>query len=86
MIVRKNVNHIDETKLDIHESMCFITMLRVEKERHLLESDNAHQKELTFSFGNDNLRSTFWKMQKENHIIDAMKIQQCIDYLNHKWS
>ena len=58
-------------------------MLIIEKERHLKEYNSAFFNQLAYK--QDAIEFSFWKMQKENHQIDAMKIQQCIDYLKRKF-
>jgi predicted sugar kinase len=83
IIRKKENNHIDETKLNKKETQVFISMLMKEKVRHINETKIAEFKEWLYE--TQKLKSTFWKLQKENHIIDSMKIQKCIDYLVNKF-
>lgn len=82
MIVLKENNHIDETKLDRNQSILFIELLKVELLRHKCQVHICHEK-MYYDVGKIN--SIFWKCQKENHQIDCDKIEKCIYYLVRKW-
>ena len=82
MIVLKENNHIDETKLNRNESKKFIQLLKIELSRHEVQVFQCIGK-MYYDVGYIN--SIFWKCQKENHKIDYKKIEKCIDYLTTKW-
>lgn len=82
MIILKNNNHIDETKLNKNESVIFINLLKKEMLRHKCEMHRAYE-QMYYDVGYIN--SIFWKCQMENHLQDLNKIQICINYLMQKW-
>ena len=83
MIILKKNNHIDETKLDRNESIVFIQLLKIEMIRHKCQIYSCQEK-MYYDIGYIN--SIFWNCQKENHKVDCIKIEKCINYLNIKWS
>ena len=82
MIVLKENNHIDETKLNKDESIIFIYILKKELIGHKCEMQKAHE-QMYYDVGY--LNSIFWKCQNENHKLDVEKIDACIYYLIRKW-
>lgn len=84
--LKKDINHIDETKLNPYESMLFIQMLELEYYRHLHSKNYAYLMYRNAKFNNDKLTQIFYKCQYLNHIDDINNIMKCILNLNKKFN
>lgn len=84
--LKKDINHIDETKLNAYESLLFIQMLESEYHRHRHSRDFAYLMYRNAQINGDNLTEIFYKCQNINHSKDMINIKKCILYLNKKFN
>lgn len=83
LIVKKELNHLDETKLDKYESILFLQCLKDEKERH--EQAKKYALWTAYLHHDNNVIKKFYTLQAVNHVKDLEMIEYTIVYLINKW-
>lgn len=83
--LKKGINHIDECKLNLSESITFLKMLESEYYRHVHSRNYAYLMYKNAIIYKDKITEIFYRCQYENHINDINSIVDCILYLNRKF-
>lgn len=83
MIVEKQDNMIDETKLDKFESIVFIDCLKDELQRH---KDTHHECVwIAYLYHHVPVKEKFYTLGAIRHLQDIEMIEKSINYLIKKW-
>lgn len=83
LVIKKDLNHIDETKLNKYESILFLDCLKEEKVRH--EQAKKYAIWMAYLHHDNKVISEFHRLQAINHVVDIEMIDKTIDYLIGKW-
>lgn len=83
LIIKKDLNHLDETKLNKYESILFLECLKEEKARHI--QAKKYMVWMAYLHHDNKVVSEFWRLGAINHTIDIEMIDKTMDYLIGKW-
>lgn len=83
LVIKKNMNHLDETKLNKYESILFLECFKEEKVRH--EQAKKYMVWMAYLHHDSKVISEFWRLGAINHAIDLEMIVKTMDYLIAKW-
>lgn len=83
LVIKKDLNHIDETKLDKYESILFLECLKEEKVRH--EQAKKYAVWMAYLHHDNKVISEFYRLQAINHLKDLNMISHTMVYLINKW-
>lgn len=83
LVIKKDLNHIDETKLNKYESILFLECLKEEKSRH--DQAKKYAVWMAYLHHDNKVISKFHTLQATNHLIDIDMIVSTMNYLIKKW-
>lgn len=83
IVIKKELNHIDETKLNKYESILFLECLKDEKLRH--EQAKKYSEWIAYLHHDNKVITQFHTLQAINHAIDLEMIIKAMNYLIKKW-
>ena len=84
LVIKKEIDHIDETKLNKYESLLFLECLKDEKIRH--EQAKKYAEWMAYLHLDNKVITQFYTLQAINHLVDLDMIIKTMNYLITKWS